>query len=76
MSDQVCVRRDVGLNVRLYFFELGDCEARDTKDDRQDVDPMVYMVLELVEGGRDVDLLFSQATDIFAVYPSPSIRRL
>ena len=54
LTGEVNVGGDVCLHVLLELFKLSDFEAQGAKDDGEDVDAVVDVVFEFVDGGRDI----------------------
>lgn len=59
----------VCLDLLLDFSELCDEKALDVEDYGKDVDAMVDMVFQFVDGGGDVDLLFCETAGVLTVNP-------
>ena len=73
LAGEFDVGGDVGLDVGLECPELGDEKTEGPKNDGKDVDAVVEVVLQLVDGDWDIHLLFGEATYVVAVNPPPAV---
>jgi len=68
---EVGVGCHVGLDVLLATAELGDEETSGSEEDAKEVDDVVDMVFEIVDGCGDVYFLFGEAADVLTIHSPP-----